>query len=120
MSLPIAADPPDQRFPTANTTLVTLKLPPRRTETRAEEREGFINEQWSGRIWRGAKRELISLGTEVGDSAQSLAVKHHLLVDEMRLDELDCEGRFSDTTPSDDDEFVLAQELCLQVGTSGS
>lgn len=38
----------------------------------------------------------------------------------MGLDELDREGRFPDTTPSDDDEFVLAQELCLQVGASGS
>lgn len=55
-----------------------------------------------------------------GRATSSGGEKHHSLVDEMGLDELDREGRFPDTTPSDDDEFVLAQELCLQVGASGS
>lgn len=39
----------------------------------------------------------------------------YALVDEMGLDELDREGRLSDTTASDNDEFVLAQELSLRV-----
>lgn len=34
-----------------------------------------------------------------------------VLIDEMRLYELDCEGRLSDTAASDDNELVLAQKV---------
>lgn len=44
----------------------------------------------------------------LGSFVSSVEEEEHALVDEMGLDELDREGRFSDTTPSDDDEFVLA------------
>lgn len=34
-----------------------------------------------------------------------------VLVDEMALDQLDRQARFTDTTTADDDELVLSQEL---------
>jgi hypothetical protein len=69
-SVPLAANPPDQQFPAATTTLGLPNRLGRRAETRAEEREGFINEQWSGRIWQGR----VSLGTALGDPVEPLAL----------------------------------------------
>lgn len=37
-----------------------------------------------------------------------------VFVNEMTLNELDRQGRLSDTTTTDDDEFVLSQELCFR------